>query len=46
MSVLLTKLQDLPVLLAQGQSLVAVEAPLTERNRILQFLLGIAQEKQ
>jgi len=46
MSVLLTKLQDLPALLAQGQSLVAVEAPLTERNRILQFLLGIAQQRQ
>lgn len=46
MATLLTRLQDLPTLLDQGLSLIAVETPLTERNKILQFLAEIATKRQ
>lgn len=36
-------LKDLPILFKQGQFLVALETPLTERLKILEFLLSVAQ---
>lgn len=36
-------LKDLPILFNRGQFLLAVETPLTERLKILEFLLPVAQ---
>ncbi|GJD19235.1 AAA ATPase central domain protein [Rivularia sp. IAM M-261] len=40
------KLKDLPVLFDQGQTVVAMEAPLTERMKVLEFLYEVAQSRK
>ena len=39
-------LKDLPTLFDQGQCFVAVETPLTERMKVLEFLLPFAQNRR
>lgn len=39
-------LKDLPTLFDQGQCFVAVETPLTERMKVLEFLLPLAQNRR
>ncbi len=40
------KPKDLPVLFDQGQTVVAIEAPLTERMKVLEFFYEVAQSRK